>query len=564
MKNHNKILYIKISVVSLSTILFLMCSLYFIKISIYGNQRILFYDNDNNNITQNFDVSGITFMGKEYNLFNQGDYIVINSSSYFCKLKINYIDTLLNDYKVIMYDIDNDKVPATTLDKETNIIKKKKQELDLYNKINSNYLLKYLFIFGIFHFIFTIFLIFLFFFKRKCTIFLFTLPILIFIAIILIILNLNQKQINLKPISNQLSLHSTDTTYSIVNVSDTLGLESIFTFSVDNKFWFHEDSLIRYIHSIPVNDTFGTRKEIIQAWKFVYSNTFHSVNFKCDNKTTDLMLNSIGFGLCDNRTLIFCSIIETLGYKIRIIDLKDQHTFSEVYDNKWKLLDVDYGLAFEESGYLLSVEELKSADKFNAIQAAFPMKFLNNIASFIDTIPPGLIDKYCSDSIVISEPYTLQFINSKFILPPYFSMQMPIFDSILKTHLIKIGIPRVNDYIIKLPLLVERVYNVEKFIRLSYDTYLISGSDIEIYLRINPLLFLNSKTFNIYSETKNIPEISSSIISSRNDMYSKLNNANSFLNEKVKSSKNIIEVENFFKTKEYKYIYDSYLKLIEN
>ncbi len=299
-----------------------------------------------------------------------------------------------------------------------------------------------------------------------------------------------------------------------------------FTFSIDGKFWWDKDSLLNYISSIPVKDTFNTSKFIIQAWKFVYENTFHCYqnyqkaafeNFDC------YLLNSIGHGLCWERANLFCDIVEEKGYKTRVHYHPNVHTFPEVFDNKWEMMDVDYGVCFcNNNSEILSVEEIQNGTEHKLIHAKEKMSFLSNDETFLYTPPELISGKKYGTNNTNHIGYCAKGLNlSHFILPAHSTITMPLFDSVLLEYTAKISIPKACQQIVSIPLFITS-NNADLFVKYSSFEYLVSGENIEITALLNPMLFINAKRLTVFSN--NNLKINVAQNQDSTDLYYILNN----------------------------------------
>ncbi|HEY1937096.1 MAG TPA: discoidin domain-containing protein [Candidatus Angelobacter sp.] len=87
----------------------------------------------------------------------------------------------------------------------------------------------------------------------------------------------------------------------------------------------------------------------IATWQFVVKHTFHycsagTVTTASKNSLTDpaLILNSFGFGCCDQKDRILAWIWQQFGYQTRLAAM-DFHTVAEIfYNNAWHMFDPDH------------------------------------------------------------------------------------------------------------------------------------------------------------------------------------------------------------------------------
>lgn len=324
--------------------------------------------------------------------------------------------------------------------------------------------------------------------------------------------------------------------YQIV-IEDKLNVGLDFVFEVNGNFWFNNDSILYDIKNQDVKNVSEKHKEIIQVLKFVTENTYHRYPSQSmyDNDVLQepiLLLNSTGFGLCSDRANVLCALLEGLGYKTRIRNLKGLHSFPEIFDGtKWVIVDPDYGLYFVNShNDLLSLQEL-SIDKNIILRRVNVESFICNFENVVNPLPKRLIDIYMNDSLAIySEARKVELSETNFVLPPKSKIIFPLYDDILGTYLMKIRIPGNYAGKVKIPLLVYNIENNQNAITdslldyaLLYDEFEVSGKEMIIYAFINPLLFTKNDeeqiSFNYYSNKFYLPFIDIEKRSTDTDLF---------------------------------------------
>lgn len=321
----------------------------------------------------------------------------------------------------------------------------------------------------------------------------------------------------------------------LISIEDTSGNGLTCIFNVNGKFWFNWKSMFDYIHAIPVEDTFGTRKEIIQAWKFVSSSTYHGFpdSLYYENillHKPGILLNSTGFGICADRSYALSSIAENLGYKTRIINIKDMHTFIEVYDGiKWVMFDPDYGLLFVDSSRKAgSLSELRNGSHIIPVSVA-PHRFICNFENVIIPYPVRLQSIYASDSLTsFFEIRNKKLSDACFKLPPGTKIKFPTYSGDI--CMLKVFIPGFYNGKVEIPLLIYSVKNntipytdsLSNSGLLSGPFY-ICGNDIEIFAFINPLLFYPDEgqpvVFKIFSVSGQLPLVTITEVSNPSNMF---------------------------------------------
>lgn len=311
----------------------------------------------------------------------------------------------------------------------------------------------------------------------------------------------------------------------IITIEDTAKTGLEFVFTLNDNFWFHQDSLLKHIHNLQVEDSFHTRKEIVQAWKFVCKNSYHSctmseIELEKTVQFPSLMLNSVGYGQCSDRAQLLRSLWIMMGYKVRIANIKSYHTFPEVFDGeKWMMLDPDFGLLLlNEAGRISSLTEIIND------AALFPIKFTENnfICNYTDMIcqyPTWLEKIYKMDSLLsYSKSLNYKFENTYFELPVGSKVVFPIYSDNINGCLLKIIIPDFYSGNVRIPLLIKSLINNENSKTDSliksghlFGKFEIRGRNIEIQAYINPLLFMfkdqDTVAFNYYTNSTVFPKI---------------------------------------------------------
>jgi hypothetical protein len=311
----------------------------------------------------------------------------------------------------------------------------------------------------------------------------------------------------------------------VITIEDTSGLGLEFIFSLNDNFWFSADSLLSSVRNINVDEVFQEDEEIVQAWKFVSNNTYHRMpkkEFVCNDvlDKPSLLLNSSGYGICSNRTYALCVILENMGYKTRIWNVKDFHAFLEVFNgNKWLMLDPDYGLLLlTEEGQIASLDDIQFDNSLVPVMSG-KNNFICNTGNMIDTFPIRLKNIYKNDTLSSYCMLTDKTLdNMYFKLPAGTKLTFPIYIDSLDTYVIEVCIPGFYVGEVRIPLLVNSVVNNENKLTDSlskcgvlYDDFYIYGEDIVISALINPLLFIPKKngslSFCYYTNNSWYPEI---------------------------------------------------------
>lgn len=134
---------------------------------------------------------------------------------------------------------------------------------------------------------------------------------------------------------------------------------------LDNITLMNTQGIVNYIKQVAC--TTG-QKDYIIAWEIVSHFTEH-ISPLWDNwnqyppydwgHSPALMLNSLGFGICDDMATVLHALWRELGYSTRVWGLNG-HTVSEIYvENKWQMYDADFKVYYHTRDLqVASVSEL--------------------------------------------------------------------------------------------------------------------------------------------------------------------------------------------------------------
>jgi hypothetical protein len=134
-----------------------------------------------------------------------------------------------------------------------------------------------------------------------------------------------------------------------------------FSYRFNNKFY---RTLKDYVEEIRSEASINQKKKPERlAWEKVAEDIYHQQPYseaKWANSPL-LLLNSFGFGFCDDAACALASTWNELGYKSRVIDLQ-KHVVPEVMVNKtWKMYDPDtYVFYVDSAGHVLPVDSILS------------------------------------------------------------------------------------------------------------------------------------------------------------------------------------------------------------
>lgn len=491
-------------------------------------------------ITDLFEIYGVSYFGDTTNLNPKDGRFYNCDKCYFVKLGIrnNYFikDTLIVKY----FDADEVLIEYVINGKDSSLFNTNCKACGLLDKISLVSFIKKITLILVLICIFLIILLIqskkiLLYIKRKrieshvlyIRILLF---ILIGFAIVLlyIFLIVNKLVPETKNFNNSIVVeHRLESVYDeyVITIEDTARVGLEFVFSLNGNFWFSADSLLASVRNMDVDKVFEQDKEIVQAWKFVSNNTYHRmpetkfINNRIFDKPS-ILLNSLGYGSCSNRAQALCTIWENMGYKTRIWNVKNLHSFPEVFNgNKWAMLDPDYGLLLlTEEGQIASLNDIQFDTLLVPVMSGGD-DFICNTENMIDTFPIRLKNVYQNDTL--SSYYMLpdkEIDDMFFKLPVGAKLIFPIYIDSLASYVLKVFIPGFFDGEVNIPLLINSVVNNENMLTDSlsrcgvlYDSFTICGENIVISALINPLLFIPKKNKQIslsyYTNNTWYPEI---------------------------------------------------------
>ncbi len=131
--------------------------------------------------------------------------------------------------------------------------------------------------------------------------------------------------------------------FKITNNGD---LSAEFSMFINDLDFSSNYKIIQYINEMP--EVYPEEPLEMKAYRFIFNYTFKEeqlTNSTCFNEPS-LVLNSLGGGLCGLRSTVLTNLLKGMGFKAKSICLEG-HVVTEVFSgNKWKILDVDYGVCF--------------------------------------------------------------------------------------------------------------------------------------------------------------------------------------------------------------------------
>jgi hypothetical protein len=548
--------FAKILIITIMIISSVLSSCYFFSARIYGDFTCILLSEKNQNVTENYEIYGISFFGNKYTLM-QDNGIATNYPNAFCQIlrfehkkgepakSVLFYKQKASACKIIAYRTEINEIKVST-------------ETIFLEKVKTNPLLLIALIISLISLLLGIVLFIKFYINnnqtKKILYWIFS-PAPAILSGIIIFLTYYKTDYTPHTLNQEQTTKLNPNSQNIICISDTIGRPFEFTFTLDDKFWSNKESLMDYISNIEVKDTFNTSKFIIQAWRFVSENTFHCHQEYAESSLENFdsyLINSIGHGLCGEQTKLFCDIVEDKGYKARIFNNPGLHTFPEVFDKKWKMMDVSYGICFcNNNSEILSAEEINQRCEHRFIYANDKMSFFSNSkALFLDT-------KIFSSNTRQQEYSKSELNFSTFMLPANSQIMMPLYDSVLMEYTAKIIIPTASEQIIRIPLIITD-YNADIFINLPSFEYIVSGQNIEITALLNPMLFLNATDLTVCSN--NSLKIKVQKHQDSSDIYYVINN---FTNDNYDAIRTLYNSRNSLNPLDYEDIYPIEARLLD-
>lgn len=172
-----------------------------------------------------------------------------------------------------------------------------------------------------------------------------------------------------------------DSSYICIT-NNSLKTGNIF-FDINDRFSYSSENIIEKIRKMP-----GEDPDYVKAWKYIIYNTFHSdtLTDKTWLHNPLILLNSVGYGFCDDRAAALSGIWRDMGYKTRVWNLEG-HVVPEIYINgKYKMYDPDLEVSYtDEKSNVTGVEDIiknpdsliKAADKKMSLRSCINAYSMN-------------------------------------------------------------------------------------------------------------------------------------------------------------------------------------------
>lgn len=295
----------------------------------------------------------------------------------------------------------------------------------------------------------------------------------------------------------------------VIVIEDTAKTGLEFVFSYNGNFGFNEDTLLSKISSTGKENTYNIDDFIFKALSFVHSTTYHKrPEIKLQRSGAllkpDLMLNSIPYGLCSDRSYVLSNLLGKAGYVTRIINIRSKHTFLEVFNRgEWVMLDPDFGLMFTNAfGNPVSFEELLADSMITPVKVYSKELFFSGFGDILDVDTLFSVLKknyYMEEGVSYNNGRSDEFLNGYFCLPKGSKLEFPYHYRDGSATVMKIVIPGTYSGKVKVPLIIAEIRNSEISITnyiiesgILYDDFYVKGKDVEIYAYLNPVFLEHS------------------------------------------------------------------------
>lgn len=383
----------------------------------------------------------------------------------------------------------------------------------------------------------------------------------------------------------------------VIKLKNSGNKVSCFTIKLNENNFNNEDEIVEKIRKMP--DEFLKEPVERKAWRFVQNNLDRSSPITPERwqHSPLLMINSIGFGQCDDFAAVLNFIWKKQGFQSRVWGLEG-HVVPEVYiNNKWQMYDPIHAVYYLNSkNEIAGVDELSAHPEFITHPIIDENIKLNDSINFFSAIRfSGRNAKKYESSYdnKVNNWYDIsaEIMSPEICLPPGATMEFPVDYSskiYTKTFLgsqkelhsfMKITLNEKWSGKISFPFVIAtikgkgeveingRTYNMEADSLNQYLTsfstfnsslnFINTSEEVEIYCLLNPLIFKMKGIDTLKLEGTNIRNISATI------MQGALSGSSSVINSEEQKIGFLINFYcNFYKKNQL--VYDSIIFNPEN
>ena len=233
-------------------------------------------------------------------------------------------------------------------------------------------------------------------------------------------------------ISDRLFAFKSEKPGMFIKLENSGNTESCFSLRLNENNFNTEQEILEKINAMP--EEFSNEPVERKAWRFVSSIITRSRPITGERwpHTPLLMLNSIGFGQCDDFASVLSFIWKKQGFQSRVWGLEG-HVVPEVFTNgKWQMYDPNLGIYYLNSkNEVAGVEELSSnAEYFNNPIVTDNIQLNDSLSFFLIMRYSGwLTKKYQSrNDNKVNEWYNVsaEMKNPELCLPPGATLEFPV------------------------------------------------------------------------------------------------------------------------------------------
>ncbi len=203
-------------------------------------------------------------------------------------------------------------------------------------------------------------------------------PIIIIQLIILLFIpscNINKNKIDVKSFVLKTNFPKSN----VIRLTNKGSGTAVFKMKINNNLFYNNDDIINAV--IKMKPEFPDEPTERKAWRFVCDNIYYneSLTNKKWHYSPYILINSLGFGQCNDKATVLSYIWHGLGFGSRLWELEG-HVVPEVYiNNKWEMYDPLKKVYYlNKKSKIASVEELSD----NPYLITNPVSSVNEEKSF--------------------------------------------------------------------------------------------------------------------------------------------------------------------------------------
>jgi hypothetical protein len=166
---------------------------------------------------------------------------------------------------------------------------------------------------------------------------------------------------NSTPVRSQRSLQVADPAFGALGIVNTADVPVSFKLRINDRI-FVADRETMLTEALAQPSGIRRDDDVARLWAYVNRQTMHFSSLTAALWAHDpaVLVNSIGFGMCDDRTMALAYLVQMLDIPVRVWDVEG-HVIPEVFVNdRWEVWDPDYGVVyFDEQGNVMSLANLQ-------------------------------------------------------------------------------------------------------------------------------------------------------------------------------------------------------------